>query len=235
MIAIILAGGKGTRLRPITYEIPKSLIPIKGKPIIHHILCLFKQYNITDIIISVGYLKERVKEYFKSNDYGMNITFLEENEPLGTAGPLKLLKDKKCLPKETFIVCNGDELKEINIDDMVRFHKENKALITIALTSVDDPSSYGVAKMDGNKIIEFIEKPKKEEAPSNLINSGFYVMEPETIDLIPNGFSMLERSVFPKVANTGRLFGYPFNGQWFPTDTIERIKIAEENWTPLDI
>ena len=131
---------------------------------------------------------------------------------------------------ESFIVSNGDELKDINIEEMYQLHKESNALVTIALTTVEDPSKYGVARLSGSKILEFVEKPKKEEAPSKLINSGFYIMEPEVIDLIPKGFSMLEKDVFPKLAKMGRLFGYPFSGQWFDTGNIERYEKALKEW-----
>jgi NDP-sugar pyrophosphorylase family protein len=106
-------------------------------------------------------------------------------------------------------------------------------LVTIALTEVEDPSQYGVAKLEGNKILKFIEKPKKEEAPSNLINSGLYIIEPEVIDMISDGFVMLERAVFPKLAENGKLFGYPFLGQWFDTGNMERYKKALKEWKGL--
>ena len=127
--------------------------------------------------------------------FSMNIIYVEEDAPLGTAGPLKLAK--KYL-KESFIVSNGDELKNINIPRMFRLHKRKNALATIALTTVDDPSSYGVARLDGSRIVEFLEKPTSPA--SNLINAGFYILEPEVIDMIPKGFSMLEKDVFPKLA-----------------------------------
>ncbi len=226
--AVILAGGKGTRLRPITYEIPKALIPIKGRTITEHLFDLFKKYNVTDIILSVGYLKERIKEKFKDGtEFGVKISYIEENEPLGTAGPLKLIKK---ILTEPFIVSNGDELKNINIEEMYKFHKDNNALVTIALTTVDDPSKYGVAKISGAKILEFIEKPKKSEAPSNLINSGFYIIEPEVIDMIPSGFAMLEKDIFPILAEKGKLFGYPFSGQWFDTGNLNRYEKALKKW-----
>jgi NDP-sugar pyrophosphorylase family protein len=226
--AVILAGGKGTRLRPITYELPKALIPVQGKTLTEHIFDLFKKYEITEIFLAVGHMKEKIKEYFgDGSKFGVKINYFEENEPLGTAGPLKLGKE---ILRESFIVSNGDELKNINIEEMYRLHKEKKALVTIALTTVEDPSAYGVARLDGNKILEFVEKPKKEKAPSNLINSGFYIIEPEVIDMIPDGFAMLEKDVFPKLAAKGKLFGYPFSGQWFDTGNFERYEKALKEW-----
>ena len=226
--AVLLVGGKGTRLKPLTDKIPKALLEVQGKAVTEHIIDLMKKYGIRDIILCVGHLKGRIKNHFEDGSkFGVNITYIEEDEPLGTAGPLKLAK--KYL-KESFIVSNGDELKNINIPRMFRLHRRKDALATLALTTVDDPSQYGVAKLDGSRIMEFIEKPKKEDAPSNLINAGFYIMEPQVIDMIPEGFSMLEKDVFPKLARMNRLRGFPFAGQWFDIGTIERYKLAEKQW-----
>ncbi|MBI2647008.1 nucleotidyltransferase family protein [Candidatus Woesearchaeota archaeon] len=224
--AVLLVGGRGTRLRPLTDKIPKALLKVQGKVITAHIFDLLKKYGIRDIVLCVGYLKEKIKDYFgDGSKFGMNITYVEEEEPLGTAGPLKLAR--KYL-NDSFIVSNGDELKDINIPRMFRLHKRKNALATIALTTVDEPSHYGVARLDGSRIIEFVEKPT--HPPSNLINAGFYIIEPKVIDMIPNGFSMLEKDVFPKLAKLGRLRGFPFAGQWFDIGNVERYKIAEKKW-----
>lgn len=226
--AVLLVGGKGTRLSPLTDKTPKALLEINKKAVTEHIFDLLKKHGIRDVILCVGHLKDKIKDYFgDGSNFGVNIVYVEEDEPLGTAGPLKLAK--KYL-KGSFIVSNGDELKKINIPRMFRLHKRKDALVTLALTTVEDPSHYGVARLDGSRIIEFVEKPKKEEAPSNLINAGFYIMEPEVIDMIPDGFSMLEKDVFPKLAKLGRLRGFPFAGQWFDIGTIERYKLAEKQW-----
>lgn len=228
MRAIILVGGQAIRLRPITLEKPKALIELQGKTIVEHIFDLLKKYGITDVILSVGYLKEQIKDYFgDGSKFGVKTSYLEENEPLGTAGPLNLLPKKIT---ETFIVGNGDELKEINIDKMLEFHRQMGGLATLALTKVDDPSMYGVARMRGYKILEFVEKPKKEEAPSNLINAGFYILEPEVLNLIPQGRAMFEYDVFPKLASAGKLYGFEFLGQWFDAGNLERLKKAEKEW-----
>jgi len=226
--SLILCGGKGTRLRPLTYEIPKVLIPINGKPILEYNIKLMKKHGIKDIVLATGYLGKMIKEYFgNGSKFGVNIKYSEEETPLGTGGALKLAKDSL---KETFIMCNGDELKDIDLKEMFKAHKETNTLITIALTEVDDPSSFGTAKLEGNKILEFVEKPKKEEAPSNLINAGLYIIEPSVIDLIPEGEVSIERHIFPLVAEKGRLFGFPFKGQWFPTDNTERLEKARKEW-----
>jgi NDP-sugar pyrophosphorylase family protein len=235
MKAFILAGGKGLRLRPITNEIPKPMVLLQGKPILEHIIELFKKYDVKDILLSIGYKGEKIKEYFSGGaKFGVRIQYIEENpeHPLGTAGPLLLAKD---LLKETFVMTNADELKDIDLDEMYKLHKKSNAMATIALTRVEEPSSYGVARLQGNKIIEFIEKPQKEEALSNLINAGLYVLEPEILKFIPNEKReiKIEKEIFPKIAKTGKLFGYQFSGQWFDTGTLERYEKAIKGWKGL--
>jgi len=226
--ALILCGGKGTRLRPITYELPKALIPIRDKTLTEHLYDLFKKYEIKEIYLSVGHKKEKIMKFFgDGTNFGVNVKYIEEDEPLGTAGPLRL---GKAIFTEPFIVSNGDELKDINLEEMYKIHKANDALITIALTTVPDPSSYGVARLSGSKIIEFVEKPSKEDAPSNLINAGLYIVDPKVIEMIDKGFHMLETDIFPKVARLGRLVGYPFSGQWFDTGNMERYEKAIKEW-----
>lgn len=226
--AVILVGGKGTRLRPLTYKTPKCMLEIQGKTLTEHLFDLLKKYGIRDVIMSVGYMKEKVKDYYEDGSkFGVNIEYVEEDEPLGTAGPLKLAKN---MLHDSFLVTNGDELKNINIPRMFRLHKRKDALGTIALTTVTDPSHYGVAKLSGSRILEFVEKPKPQEAPSNLINAGFYILEPKVIDMIPDGFSMLEKDIFPKLAKQGSLRGFPFAGQWFDIGNLERYEIAKKRW-----
>jgi len=226
--AIILVGGKGTRLRPLTYKTPKCMLEVQGKTLTEHLFDLLKEYGIRDIILSVGHMKEKIMDYYgDGSKFGVNITYIEEDEPLGTAGPLKLAKN---LLNDSFLVTNGDELKNINIPRMFRLHKRKDALGTIALTTVTDPSQYGVAKLSGSRILEFVEKPKPQDAPSNLINAGFYILEPKIIDMIPDGFSMLEKDIFPKLAKQGSLRGFPFEGQWFDIGNIERYENAKKKW-----
>jgi NDP-sugar pyrophosphorylase family protein len=229
-LGLILAGGKGTRLKPITDEIPKPLLPIQGKPVIEYTFDLFKQFGITHVLLSIGYMGDKIKEYFgDGKKFGLNITYIEEDKPQGTGGPLRLAK--KYLT-ETFVMCNADELKDIDLDEIYMFHKENGAAATIALTTVEDPSAYGVAKLQGNKILEFIEKPKKEEAPSNLINSGLYILEPEVLNYLPDNEEAvsIERDIFPKLAKDSKLFGFHFAGQWFDTGSLERFEKARTQW-----
>ncbi len=226
--AVILAGGLGTRLRPITYEIPKALIPVHGRPLTEHLFDLLKKHNVTNISLAVGHMKEKIKDYFKDgSQFGVSLSYLEEHEPLGTAGPLLLARDRFT---STFICQNGDELKKIDIPKMLEVHRQNNALATIALVKVEDPTMYGVARLDQNKILEFVEKPTREEAPSNLISSGFYILEPEVLNYITPGFCMFEKAVFPRLAQEGKLFGFPSDGQWFDTGNMERYEKAIKEW-----
>lgn len=227
--ALILAGGKGVRLQPITYEIPKPLMLVHDRTLLEHSFDLFKKFNIKNIVLSIGYKGDKIKETIgNGRKFGVNATYVEESKPMGTGGAVKLAAR---MLNDTFICCNADELKDFDLMDMYLFHKENKATVTIALTSVDDPSMYGVARLQGNKILEFVEKPKKENAPSNLINSGLYIMEPEVLNYIPAGREVsLEKEVFPKLAKEGRLFGYPFSGQWYNTGTMELYEEAIKKW-----
>ena len=226
--AVILVGGKSKS----NSKIPCSMLQVHGKTVMEHLFDLLKKYGIRYAILSVGYMKEKVKDYYgDGGKFSMSISYIEEEEKLGTAGPLRLVKDEL---KDSFIVANGDDLKTINIPRMFRLHKRKGALAAIALTATTDPSQYGVARMSGTRILEFVEKPKMEEAASNLINAGFYILEPEVIDMIPQGYSMLERDIFPKLAKQGRLRGFITAGQWFDISIPERYEAAKKKWMEVD-
>ncbi len=225
--ALIIAGGKtGTRLLKKAKH--RSLLNIKGKPVIQHNVELLQKYGINNIFIAAGpHIKEVKQVLGDGGKMGIDITYLEEKNALGTAGPLNMARHHL---KETFVLCNADEMKDVDLADMFEFHKTNSAMCTISLTSVNNPSSYGVALLNGNKIVTFVEKPPKENTPSNLINAGLYIVEPEVLDYVPEGFAMLEHDVFPKLASEENLYGYPFSGQWYDAGTPEGHKEANENW-----
>lgn len=228
--AIILVGGEGTRLRPFTYELPKALLPIQGKPMVLHVLEQLKLHGVSEVVMAIGYKGDKIKEFFgDGHNFGLSIKYVEEKKPLGTAGPLRLAK--KYLT-ETFYIVWGDILSHLDLTDFARCHKEYGGLATVALTTVSDPSRYGVAMLNGNKIVGFIEKPEKGKAPSNLINSGMAIMEPEIIkDYVPQkGKSMVEYDIYPKLAEEEKLYGYPFQGQWFDTGTHEAYEKAIKEW-----
>ncbi len=230
-IAIILAGGLGTRLRPLTDETPKPLLHIKGKPIIERAIDNFRKHGITDIILSIGYKADTIKEYFKDGAaFGVKISYCIEDEPLGTGGAIKKAAEGIT---ETFIAINGDNLANFDWTSQLKEHKESGAKITLALFPVDDVTQFGIAELDGKRIIRFIEKPSVEEAPSNLNNAGGYVMEPESLDMLPEGKSSIERDCFEKLASESALFAFTHKGQWFPTDTLEKYQKADQEFIPV--
>lgn len=227
--AFILSGGVGERLKPLTENTAKTLLPVQGNPKIWYNIELAKRYGTKEIILGLGIKVEQFKEYFKDGyGFGVKVDYSIEKERLGTAGALKLAQDK--IGNETFIMMNGDELKDINLKEMYEFHKKNNALATLALTEGDVVKS-GCVKLDGDKISYFIEKPELEEAPSKLISAGLYILEPEIFDYIPDGKNFsIEKEVWPVLAKQGKLFGFEFKGQFLQTDTLEKYKKADEEW-----
>lgn len=223
-------GGEGTRLRPLTYKIPKPLIPVQGKTLTEHVLDILKKYQIKDVIFSVAYKKEMIKNYFGNGEkFGVNISYVEEPEPLGTAGPLIIMNKQKKQLKERFFVINGDNLFDINLSEMLQFHINCKATVTIALSRVDDQRSYGKVEMENNRIVEFKEKPKEKTA--GYVNSGYYIFEPEVFELVKNKErAMIETDIFPILAKKRVLYGFKSNGLWFDTGTPERYEKVKKEW-----
>ena len=212
--AVILAGGKGTKLRPYTYEIPKSLLPIKGKPLLEYIIENIKACGITDIIICTGYLGEKIKEYFSDGQkYGVHITYSQEHAPLQTGGAL--LKVKSFLQNEPFLLIYGDTLTNLHLKDFVDFHIEHKSTATIALTTVPHPSDFGQLTLHGIQLVNFYQK-NKHGIKSNLINCGIYVFQPEIFEF----FSQTKKSFFLEdviehLISKRKVNGFVFEGQWF--------------------
>jgi len=227
MKAIILAGGMGERLRPLTDETPKPLLPIRERPIIEHAILNFKKHGITDIILSIGYRADLIKEYFgDGSELGVNISYCVEDKPLDTGGAIK---EASRGIEETFLAINGDNLSNFDWTSMIDFHRKKDAKITLALFPVEDVTQFGIARIQEDRIVEFIEKPMLEEAPSNLNNAGGYIMEPEVLDILPEGRSSIERDCFEKhCGDSGNVFAFTHGGHWFPTDDLEKYKLAEE-------
>ena len=223
--AFLLAGGKGERLRPLTDTIPKPLVQVVNKPILQYNIELLSSYGVREIILATGYLHEKIEHYFgDGSKFGVKIIHSVEREPLGTGGALKLCEKNL---DETFIMGNGDNIADFDFKKMLRFHIQKKAQATLQLVAVDDVTGFGVAKMDGHKIIEFVEKPSGQ-APSNLVNAGAYIIEKDALGLIPEGFSLIERTMFPALAAGGKLFGFEHKGYWLTTDTFERLEAAKK-------
>ena len=228
--AIIVAGGLGTRLRPLTENTPKPLLPIRGKPIIEHVIRNLKRYGITKIIISIGYKAELVQEYFgDGKGLGVSISYILETEPLGTGGAVKLASRGL---KEPFVLVWGDNLMDVNFSKMEQEYLSAQVPLIMALTPREDVENFGVAKLENNKIITFVEKPKREEAPSNLINAGAFILDPSCLSLLPEGVSSIEKDCFEKLAPQGKIAAHIHKGQWFPTDTLEKYHRANSFFDP---
>jgi len=219
MEAIILAGGFGTRLRPLTYTRAKSLLPILNKPMIVHLIESVPD-EVDKVILAVNYRKAQIERYFKEKDFGKKIIVNDEPKPLGTGGAAKFA-EKHITGR--FLVLNSDTICSLNLRDMIRFHEKNNAVTTISLWPVKNVSEFGVAdvKEDGN-VVGFVEKPKPEDAPSNFINAGAYCLEPEVLDYIETGrLVSMEKEIFPQIIkDTSRFYGYKFEGFWIDVGRI---------------
>ena len=230
MKAIILAGGKGTRLHPVTLETPKPLLTVRKKPILSYLVELFLEQGIYDIGISINAeQQEDYRWWYKRWWDNYPFRFFEETEPMGTFGAL--VSCAHFVRNENFYVTNGDELKRIDLKAMREFHNDHQGAATIALVEHERPQDYGVAIMNGTHIKEFVEKPKKP--PSRLISSGLYIFSQEIFQYYDFGHprhSMLEEKLFPKLAKEGKLYGFPYNGQWYDCGTFERWQKAIEEW-----
>jgi len=231
MKAIILVGGIGERLKPLTLETPKPLLPIKEKPIVQRCIENLKEHGIKEIILSIGYMGEKIKNYFEDGKkFGVDIKYNLEESPLGTGGAVKEIV-KKFGIKEDFILVWGDNIANYNITELINSHNhaKNNCLITMTLTKREDVENFGVVKLEGNKIMGFVEKPKREEAPSNLINAGAFVVNPSVLDILPQGKSNIERECFEKIASRGKMLGFEHEGYWYPTDNLDKYNFAEQD------
>ena len=226
MKAILLAGGKGTRLRPLTVHTPKPIVPIFSRPFLHYQLDLLKQVpDIDEVILSLNYQPRRIEEVFgDGSEAGIKIRYVVEPFPLGTAGAVKYAGDKLT---ESVVVFNGDVLTQIDLASVIALHRQRNARATIVLTPVANPSAYGLVETDGEGNIQrFLEKPKPEEITTNHINAGIYVLEPETFDRIPSDVAWsIERSFFPSLIERHETFvAYVYNGYWIDIGTHEKYR-----------
>lgn len=227
--AVILAGGRGLHMRPFTFEMPKGLLPVGGHPILEHVVELLSKYEIRDILFSIGHLGDKIKDHFgDGKKFGVKISYLQEEMPLGTGGALALSQKK--ITGDTFLVLHGDILIDINLSDLISFHKEQGTVGTIALTSVADPSAFGEVALNGSKITKFVEKPKKGDEVSQLINCGVYVFEKDIFDYIPRMGSSLLEDIFPKLAGEKQLSGFIFSGKWVDVGTPVSYEKAIKEW-----
>jgi len=215
MKAIIMAGGEGSRLRPLTCDLPKPMVPIMNKPVMEHIIELLKAHGIIDIGVTLMYLPQKIKEYFGSgSSFGVNLNYFIEDSPLGTAGSVKNAED---FLDETFVVISGDSLTDLDLSKAIQFHKSKKSKATLVLTKVDVPLEYGVVITDeAGAITGFVEKPSWGEVFSDTVNTGTYILEPEVLKYFEKGTKFdFSQDLFPMLlANKVPLYGHIMNDYW---------------------
>ncbi len=220
----MLAGGKGTRLRPLTIHTPKPIVPIFERPFLHYQLDLLKQIpEIDEVILSLNYQPRRIEEIFGDGSAsGISIRYVVEPAPLGTGGAVRYAGDTL---RESVVVFNGDVMTQVDLAAVIRMHRERKAKATIVLTPVENPSAYGLVETDSTgSVLRFLEKPSPDEITCNTINAGIYVLEPDTFDRIPKDTPWsIERSFFPSLIERGETFvAYTDPGYWIDIGTPEK-------------
>ena len=222
MKAVILAGGFGTRLRPLSCTRPKLLFPIANEPLLDWTFKNLAKSDVSEVILAVNYMADAFIHRYGHTTYKMKLHYSRETMPLGTGGPLK--KAESVIGHdEPFLVLNGDILTTIDFSEVVKLHQKNDAVASIMLYKIEEPSRYGTAELaENNLITRFIEKPPKGKAPSNLVNAGIYVLEPQIFDYIPAEQRVsIEREVFPKLVAQKKLYGYNFEGLWIDIGKYE--------------
>ncbi len=229
MKAVVMAGGEGTRLRPMTANQPKPMLPVVNRPIMEHVLRLLRKHGLTETVVTVQFLASMVRNYFgDGEDFGMSLQYATEETPLGTAGSVKNAED--ALRDEPFLVISGDALTDIDLSDLIAFHKNNNALVTVALARVPDPLEFGIVIVDDNgKIQRFLEKPTWGQVFSDTVNTGIYVMEPEVLDHVAAGQVVdWSADVFPKLLESGApLYGWIADGYWEDVGSLESYVKAQ--------
>src|SRR5438067_9725287 len=220
MQALVLAGGEGTRLRPLTRSVPKPVMPLAGRPFLTFMLDWLKRHGVDDVILSCGFMSEAVERVLGDEHDGMRLRYVVEDEPLGTAGPMRLAADEGIL-EDRLLVLNGDVLTDMDLSAEILQHESAGATATLALVAVEDTSSYGVVPTaDDGQVEAFLEKTDGP-APTNRVNAGAYVLEREVVLRIPPGRPVsFEREVFPAMIGEG-LFGYMAAGYWIDIGTPE--------------
>lgn len=228
--ALILAGGDGVKMRPFTYELPKTMLPVKGRPILEHIIDLLREYDIREIYVAIGHLGDRIKDHFLDGaKYGVQIHYIEEKKKVGTGGSLKIALNE--LGREPFLMVWGDVLIDIDLGDFINFYLEENTALTVALTSAADPTDYGSVRLHGDRVVEYVEKPRKSKTISHLVSAGVHIVDPSILQFMPNRSEfMLEDEVIPKLIKSNQVRGYLFEGQWFDVGTPEIYQRAIKEW-----
>ena len=217
---LILAGGKKVTFSRTLNEVPKALLPINGKPLLERTIERLRAGNLTDIVISLDQAGQRIRDYFRNGSrFGVNISYIiQQPGNRGTTGPLKQAQAE--MNAGTFLLIYGDVLSDIDYSDLLKYHRSQVGTVaTMALTSVEHVSMWGVARLIGSRIVAFEEKPKNPKTHSHLVNAGAYVMEPSIFKYLDLDAAKLEAGVLPRLAEEGKLGGYTFDGLWYDVST----------------
>lgn len=235
MKAVIIAGGLGTRLRPLTYNIPKPIVPVVDVPFIVHQIELLKQHGIDEIIVNLHYLPNAIKDALgNGKQFGVKLYFSLEKEPLGTAGAVKNAEEYFRNDPDPLVVFNGDVLTDINITKLIDYHREKRSKATIALTPVDDPTAYGLVLMDKDgRVTEFLEKPSFERIEGlkqTEINAGIYILDPQVFKRVPKDERyMFEHHLFPGLLRDGEpVYGFTSEHYWLDIGNDRKYRMAHE-------
>ena len=221
MQAVILVGGEGTRLRPLTSTVPKPVVPLVDRPFISFMIDWLARHGVDDVIMSCGFLATSVRNVLGDGSAsGVRLRFVEEPEPRGTAGALKFAEP---MLDERFLMLNGDVLSDIDLSRQIEQHLQTKAAATLALVPVPDPTAYGLVRLnDDRSVRDFVEKPSPDAIDTNLISAGAYVLERDVLELVPPDVNVsIEREVWPRLIGAG-LFGFPSDGYWLDIGSPER-------------
>ncbi len=233
--AVVLVGGQGTRLRPLTDRTRKDMLPLVDRPLLAYTFDHLRRYGVERTVVSCGYMPTQIREFFGDAYDGMGLDYRVEPEPLGTGGGIGFAAEGI---DETFFALNGDSLREADLDELVRFHRAKGARATILLTPVDDPGRYGLVRLGADGcVLQFVEKPRPEQVDTDLINAGLYVLEPSVLDLVSPGRPVsIERDVFPRLCEEGSVYGLALPGYWLdvgnPASYLEAHRdILERSFT----
>ena len=218
LTAVILVGGFGTRLRPLTNRTPKPMLPLLGRPLLSYTFDHLRAAGVGRAVLACGYIPDAIEAHFGFDADGLALEYCVEPEPLGTGGAIRFAAEGR---DRTFLALNGDSLREADVRRLIAFHRERGAKATILLTRVSDPTRYGLVRVDRDgRVCGFLEKPSPEEIDTDLINAGLYVLEPEVLELMPAGKALsIERDVFPRLAEEGSLFALDLPGYWLDVGT----------------
>lgn len=216
MHAVVLVGGFGTRLRPLTYTVPKPLLPIGDRPMLEHLLARLARGGVTDAVLALGFQPDPFFDAFPGDRCaGVNITYAVEETPLDTAGAIGFAARRAGIDS-TFVVANGDVMTTLDVAALIDFHRRSGGEATISLTPVEDPSQFGIVEIESNgRVTRFVEKPAPGESSSNFASAGTYVMEPRSLERMPDGRKLsIERVVFPAIVGEGALYAMATNDYW---------------------